>query len=121
MFTSPSPEGTPEQGGRQKDAGVADVGATVMLLFAHTGLLLLSLLIATMMSMGEPCPPPGCYGEARTTVAIVLISLVAGLVFLADLVLAVVLMAQRRRAARVPAFGCLTQVVLIAAALVIAS
>ena len=96
-----------------------DVGGTVLLLVAHLGLLVISALIGTVMSMGEPCPPPGCYGETWTDLAVVLLLPLAGLVFLGDLVVAVVLLVLRRPATLAPILGCAIQGTLLATAFVL--
>ena len=96
-----------------------DVVGTVLLLLLHAGLGFFGFLLSFGLAMGiDVCAYQDCGDEAWIGRALFLIWYVAGLGFLADVVVSVVFMARGRRVAVIPAIGCSVQFAIILAAFV---
>lgn len=120
-MSEPSTDTTAESRIPQASGTGGSSGAAILFLIAHLGVFVWSLLIGTVMSTGEPCPPPECYGERWTNLAVALLIPLSAVALLADLVISVALLARRRPEPLAPILGCVTQGVLLATAIVTAS
>lgn len=91
----------------------ADIAATVVLLFAHAVLVGLTLAVLGLLVMGtDPCGEVKCGDQAWIGRAIALGFWGGGVVFVGDVILAVVRLARRKVAFFVPIIGCVAQLAL---------